>query len=535
MKASRNIDRRGFVEIAAAGVASSAGLCAAGTALAADAQETGAAPGLLPPENIDEVLDCDIVVVGAGASGLPATLQAAELGYKVLCLEKGESAGGNCVGTQGIFAIGSKMQEELGIHYTPADIVHTELRESQWRGDGSIWLDLCEKSGENIDWLDQHGVIFSGEVDNYHTGSHATMHWMEPTSPMRATTSYIAPLVAACETAGAEFRYNVGAYLLIQGEDGAVQGLYAQDVQSGAQLQINARAVILASGGLGLNPDLLIKKGWLQYNIDHMITMATPTVVGDGYLMAMAAGAYDDIAESCNHGFIAIEALGTDFVQPYDSPLNSSNGICGCGPTIWVNQDAMRFNDESIAFLNVANCEAACLRAYRETYTIFDQKVVDNLLDDPFDVQILEDAVSDPANAQSIVRADSIAELAQNFGLDAEVLEEQVARYNAYCEAGEDADFGKDPQYLVKLEPPFYMGRLVPMYLANIGGIKTNVRCEVLDKQMFPIPGLYAVGLDGAMTHKNLYTQNLPAGIMGNNVNSGRNAARSAAEYIEGV
>ena len=66
-----------------------------------------------------------------------------------------------------------------------------------------------------------------------------------------------------------------------------------------------------------------------------------------------------------------------------------------------------------------------------------------------------------------------------------------------------------------------------------IGGITTNIRSEVLDDSLNAIPGLYAVGLDGAMLHRNVYTQNMPGSNMGNNVNTGRNAARSAAEYLD--
>lgn len=64
------------------------------------------------------------------------------------------------------------------------------------------------------------------------------------------------------------------------------------------------------------------------------------------------------------------------------------------------------------------------------------------------------------------------------------------------------------------------------------GGIMTNVRSEVLDDASKPIPGLYAVGLDGAMLWRNVYTQNMPGTAMANNINSGRNAANAAAKYI---
>ena len=64
------------------------------------------------------------------------------------------------------------------------------------------------------------------------------------------------------------------------------------------------------------------------------------------------------------------------------------------------------------------------------------------------------------------------------------------------------------------------------------GGIMTSIHSEVLDDDTLPIPGLYAVGLDGAMLWRNVYTQNMPGTAMANNVNSGRNAANAASSYI---
>ncbi len=535
MNGFANVSRRTFVAGAAVGVASAAGIAAgASTAVAAE-PASDRDFGLTAPTSVDETVDCDVVVIGAGISGLAATVQAAELGLSVLCLEKGAMAGGNGIGTEGVFAIGSTMQEEQGIHIEPAEIIHAELQESQWRGDGSLWLDLCENSADNIAWLQDNGVLFSGVVDNYHTGLFSTMHWFEEGHETMGGSCYVDPMVAAAEAAGATIRLNTKAYLLAQDPDGSVSGVYAEDVEKGAQLRVNAKAVILASGGIGANPDLLARAGWQQHNIDDKIPMCMPTVEGDGYKMAMTVGAADFLPYACDQAFIGIKAIGSDATAPYSSALNGGNGITGSGPALWVNQDGNRFNDEAISHVNMAAPEAACCRFNREAYAIFDQALVDAIVTDPADLEILEGAVTDPANAGSIVRADSIDELAANFAMDAATLKAQVERYNGYCEAGADLDFGKDPQYLLAIKnPPFYMARLVPLFVVMIGGIQTNVRSEVLDADLHAIPGLYAVGLDGAMLHRNVYTQNMPGSNMGNNVNSGRNAARNAAAYIQG-
>ncbi|MDR1183647.1 MAG: FAD-dependent oxidoreductase [Coriobacteriales bacterium] len=532
----KGLSRRGFISgLTLGAVALTGGLAGCAPKDADDAatdipdEETSTAP-----ESIAETLDCDIVVVGAGISGLACAVQAAKDGNRVLVLEKGAQAGGNGLGTEGVFAIGSKMQLEQGIDITPADILSTELEESQYRGDGSLWLDLCENSAENIEWLQENGVKFSGIIDNYHTGLYATMHWFEEIDGSMGGASYVTPMVTVAESAGAEFRYTMKAYLLIQ-EGDKITGLYAEDLATGDYIQVNAKAVVLASGGIGANPELLKKQGWQQSNIDDKISMCIPTIEGDGYSMAMAAGGNDYLAYSCDQAFIGIKAIGTDTTPPYSSALNGGNGIGGCGPTLWINQDARRFNDEGITHFNMASPEPAC-RGNRESYTIFDQTTVDTYLTDPTDLQLLNDAIADSANSDSIIKADTYEALAENFDLDVETFVAQVERYNSYCTSGKDLDFGKDPQFLVPLtNAPYYIAKIVPLFVVIIGGIMTNIRAEVLDEDLEAIPGLYAVGLDGAMMHKNVYTQNMPGSNMGNNVNSGRNAARSATDYIKGA
>ena len=551
MSANKEFSRRGFLKGAGAvaGLAAAAGLVGCGSpsgsgsgsdaGAAAEAGQGGAASSLpydlQAPAEVAETIDVEVVVVGAGISGLAATVQASELGLNVLCLEKAAGPGGNGSGTEGVFAIGSNLQIEQGIDIAPADIISAELEESQWRGDGSMWLDMCNSSAENIDWLIGNGVRFSGLVDNYHTGLFETMHWFEEVDGTMGHGSYVVPMAQKAQDNGAVIRYNAKAYMLIQDEDGSIAGLYAEDLENGGFIQINAKAVVLASGGIGANPELLAKQGWQQHNIDDKIVMCSPSVEGDGYKMAINAGAKDYLPLSCDQAFIGIKAVGTDSTPPYSSMLNGGNGIAGAGTSLWINQDGLRFNNEAISHVNMAAPEAACCRNNKAAYAIFDQSTVDALITDPADLEILNAAVDGNANADSIVCGDDIAELAANFGLDAEVVRAEVERYNGYCAAGADLDFGKAPQFMVPLAtPPFYMAKLVPLFVVIIGGVYTNIRTEVLNDNLDAIPGLYAVGLEGAMLHRNVYTQNMPGSNMGNNVNTGRKAAINAAKYIAG-
>ena len=479
------------------------------------------------PENVVETLDTDIVVMGAGISGLACAVQAGQDGSRVILLEKSAELGGNGMGTEGIFAVNSKRQQELGIHIDPVDIVAKELEESQYRVDGSLWIDMIEKSAENIAWLEDCGVGFNGTVDNYSAGGlYETMHWWEGEA---GAVGYIPPMKAAAEAAGVEIRTNTAGTQLIM-EGGTVSGLYAEN-GDGDAMRINARAVVLASGGIGGNKELLVEQGWEQRQVDEMIFQCVPTVEGDGYAMAMAVGAKDFLSNSADQVFNAVKAFGTDTTPPYNSPLNGGFGLTSMGPTLWVNQDADRFTPEDLGYINMAAQATAC-KANRETYALFDQALLDSCTQDPADAELAAQAF-EQENGDSIFKADDLDELAGHFGLDADELHATIERYNELCRGGADLDFGKRAEFMQPLEHgPFYIAKVVPLLVVVDGGIMTNKRAEVLDTELNPIPGLYAVGLDGAMLWRNVYTQNMPGTQMGNNVNSGRNAARSATAYL---
>lgn len=528
----RGMSRRGFISGAALGTVALLGLAGCAQPNQASTQKESEqsnqneqAPAA--PDNVSETLECDIVVVGAGISGLATAVQASENGSKVLVLEKGGSAGGNGAGTEGVFAVGSKLQKNLGIEINEVEIIRTELEEAQWVTNGALWYDMVHNSAENIDWLQGNGVQFNGVVDNYGAGLYNTMHWFDNDS---AVTSYIEPMQATAEQNGAEFRFSTAATSLKM-DAGTVSGLYAED-SSGNVIEVKAKAVVLASGGIGANPDLLVQAGMAQNQVDEMMTNCSPSVCGDSYNMAMAAGGRDFLRNAAIQGFQMVKAFGTDTTVPYNSPLNGGNGLVGNGLCVWVNQDARRFNDESLALtFNMAANLGACL-GNRESYAIFNQAILDGCELDEADKKMVEDALANN-DGTSVFTANSFEELAEHFELDAETLAETMERYNQFCAQGFDGEFGKAQPFLTAIENgPFYIARIDALVVVVDGGIMTNVRSEVLDDASEPIPGLYAVGLDGAMLWRNVYTQNMPGTAMANNINSGRNAANAAAKYI---
>lgn len=118
------------------------------------------------------------------------------------------------------------------------------------------------------------------------------------------------------------------------------------------------------------------------------------------------------------------------------------------------------------------------------------------------------------AKAGKILKADTIKELAEGLGLDADTLEATVDKYNGFCEIGVDEDFFKRPGLLIPIEKrPFY-GELsnAPTLLIVCGGLRTNLKMQVLDTEDKVIPGLYAVGTIVGDMFANYYSF-MPSGI----------------------
>lgn len=533
-----SISRRKFL----AGAAGAGALLGVGALVGCSPTKPDDTEASSPAENAtnepivpDETLSTDILIVGAGMSGLACAVQAGLEGVPTLVLEKGSTVGGGGIGVEGLFAVGSKLQNEAGIEIEPFEIVQTELEEGQFRADGNQWIDLINKSSDNIDWLSEQGVEFSGQVDNYHTGLYETMHWFKDG---RANVGYVDQMWSRAEDLGVEFKFNTGAFSLII-DNGKVVGAYAKD-DSNLTVQIDAKAVIIATGGSGSNVELLKKTSWGS-KAENLLIGGVPTVTGDGYLMATEVGGKDFLAESCDLAMPSVLAFsdagpGAGGAEMANAPYNAltMEGPAGGGPFLWVNQDAFRFTNENIAG-TMKNMMLTTIppRAQRTTYSIFDQKRADYYLDiggltaETFERGLTENAYN------SFFSAESIEGLAKAVDLDSKTLAATINRYNELCAASHDADFGKDPELMVAIDtPPFYIARLDYSLLVAIGAITTNIRREVLNDDLYPIPGLYATGNDGVMLYRNVYTINMPGTACGNCVNTGRDAAMNAAEYI---
>lgn len=473
-------------------------------------------------DKFDKEITKDLVIIGSGISGLSAAVQAGQDGVDTIVIEKLAATGGNGGGVEGQFAINSERQQELGIRITPNEIMTAEHQMGQYRANGSIWLDFINDSANNIAWCKSNGVDYSGQVDNYYTGLFNTFHWF---NGGHASQGYVPQMTAKAQDYGVDFIFNTAAQHLIY-QDNKVTGVIAKD-EDGKIIKFNAKAVVVATGGIGGNRELVHQQGW---NTDHMLLTGMPSSVGDGYQMTKEVGSKDMIHESAQLVMNYVQAFPTDAPLLYMDPINGIKGFTTGGEVIFVNEEGDRFVNENIYTFNMM-LQSMAMKQNKASYAIFTRKM---FLDFAKKVgvengaEILDNAVQEN-EGHTLYESQTLAGLADFFDLPQEHLLHTIKHYNGLCQQGEDTDFNKDAAVLTALKDgPFYIAKVDQNYLVGIGGIGTNKRFEVIDEQHNAIPGLYATGMDGVMLYKNVYTMNMPGTACGFSVHSGRNSVKNA-------
>ena len=511
------LTRRSFISAAAVGagltVASMAGCSAPGGKELSESGEQKTAV----PADIVETVECDIVVVGSGASGLAACVEAAQKGASVVCLERNDFAGGNGNLSRCIFGIGSQMEKAEGEEANPGEFVRMELESSQCRGKGPALVDMALRSGENIDWLMDNGVVFE-------CLEHGTVHSFTG-APAGGHDRYVTPMLAKCDELGIDMRLKTCANSLIQDESDAVVGLYA-DGPDGA-IQVNAKAVILAGGGFVEN------EAWMRdFGIDlsKAIQLGNPGNDGTTIQMALDAGAKSNLK---NAGFqLCMQVNG---LPPYTTGAYMSSTMGDSIPmAVWVDQDGKRFVNEDCCLDNWAMADMTTM-ANDETYLVWDSKTLNAFVEYIMAKDVPEDEVlsefQQGIDLGEIVQADTIEEAAKASGLDPEALAATIKQYNEFAEAGMDGHYGKGKEFLWKIEnPPYSIIHSSHLVLCSFAGVCTDLDYRVVRDTGEPIAGLYAVGNDGTMLWASEYTIWMPGGTNACNIHSGRVAAQHAVQ-----
>ena len=205
------------------------------------------------PYAAEKDITTDVVVVGQGAAGTAAAFAAAEQGAKVIGLEKKGMVGGTGNFSEGIFAVGSKMQRDYYIPLTKDEAFKKIMNYGHWRSNARLVRAFVDKSADTVEWMQKHGVKFEKLTTNYPGGLY-TWHIYQG----RGAGWINALQKKGKDKYGMQVLLNTPAEKLIFGKDGKVAGVVAKD-KDGNTLNIHAKAVIIATGGFADNPEMMKK------------------------------------------------------------------------------------------------------------------------------------------------------------------------------------------------------------------------------------------------------------------------------------
>ncbi len=524
------LTRRNFLGGAAlVGVAAAAGLAGCSPSGSSSKSEQSASSSEGASHNPTKTEEFDIVVVGSGTAGTCAALRAAQKGAKVVCIEKNSGLMGTSSFAEGFAGVNSKYQASQGISIDSTALVSDTLDYHHCGCLAPVVREMVYSSGATIDWLEENGISFSAVASL--GNSYPTWHLpADETGAATHVSTVLGILQPVAEEAGCEFRTETPMTGLVV-ENGAVCGVYAQSGKD--EIQINAKAVILATGGWANNAEMFERLTEKSY--DRVRVWGMEGRDGDGIKFAV------DEAGAATHHPEAI-MWHTGALDGTDAFSDVPNYALLMQPTLHVNENAQRYFNEAFTS-DFTSCGNA-LSSQGENYVIIDDAYIDHIeTEGPWmPMPNLGAFAGQPfacregiESAKGLVKADTIEELAEKLGLDADALSKTVKTYNGYCENGVDEEYGKAANMLLPVStPPYYGGKVTPTLFTTVGGLKVNPQMQVVNESGAAIEGLYAVGGDAnGMYGANYDVDVMSGGQQGWCATSGRLAAEHAIEALK--
>ncbi len=449
-------------------------------------------------EKTAETLNTDLVVIGAGGAGMTAAITAKQMGLSVILLEKMSYVGGNTTkATGGMNAAETSVQKALGIEDSVQTFIDDTMKGGKNVNDLALVTKMAEESAAAIDWLASIDaplpeVSFSGGATN------KRIH--RPEGGASVGPYLVEKLEARLLADGVDLLKSTKATHILL-ENGQVAGVQAESETS--ILTINAKAVILATGGFGGNLEMVAK---YKPTLSGYVTTNAPSATGDGIVMAEEAGA----------ALVDMEQIQTHPTVHQKSSIMLTESVRG-GGAILVNQSGLRFINEMGTRDVVSDAENQQEGSY--AYMVFDQQQRENL-------SAIEKYVSNGLTVQ----ADTLAELATLIKVDPATLEKTVEEWNLAVANKKDEAFGRDTGMEVNLsKAPFYAVQIAPGIHHTMGGVKIDPETRVLDANGNAIPGLFAAGeVTGGVHGANRIGGNAVADI----IVFGMEAGEQAAAYI---
>ncbi|QEM69062.1 FAD-dependent oxidoreductase [Geobacter sp. FeAm09] len=482
----------------------------------------------------------DVVVVGSGAAGLAAAVEAAESGLKTVLVEKEATLGGSSLYIEGTFAVESKFQKQMYIALSKDWAFKNAMEFNHGHINGPLIRRWINASAENIDWMTDRGITFH-DVRTLFNDGNRTWHIFKDGQGVE----FIARLTEAFKKAGGTIMTETTGKELIV-DNGRVTGLVAVDAD-GEKISLHATGgVIMATGGFNNNPEMMKKYGIRQ---DYLIIGPKTSHMGDGIKMFEKIGAR--LESMSTHLSIAAWLYGQDPNTQLCRPNKTTPDCLGAAllrqPYMWVAKDGKRFMDESYAPLWMV-ADKAVERVGGSYWSVFDDNIRTYMQEKGIDVSnsdwvrvgtklnknTFDQAIADGVKKGYIVVADSTDELANKMGVDPAAFAKTVEDNNRYAAQGYDAEFPK-PRTLIRTisKAPFFAVRGANATLITLGGPSTNADMQVLKAStMKPIPGLYVAGCETGGVYGDSYNLQLEGMASSFAIASGRFASQHIAKEL---
>ena len=460
----------------------------------------------------DSTVEADVVVVGAGGAGMTAAITAAGEGKSVVILESQSMVGGNSVRATGgmnagktVYQDENEFGESAGVEKTLKAAAEkyadnetiTALAKTvseQWAAyqanptgyfdsvelmeldtmiggkginDPELVETLCANSADAIDWLDEHGITLHN-VSSFGGASVKRIH--RPVNAEGKTVSvgsYMIPLLQEnCEKAGVKMMLDTTATEILTDANGAAVGVKATGA-SGETVTVNAKAVVLASGGFGANLDMVVK---YKPELKGFMTTNAPGIQGQGIEMAQAIGA----------ATVDMDQIQIHPTVEANTAALITEGLRGDGAVL-INAEGKRFIDEVGTRDVVSAAEIAQTGSY--SWLVVDQAMVD-----------ASSVIQGYIKKGYTVTGATYEELGKAMGVDAAAFAETMDKWNGYVEAKNDPDFGRTSFANPLNTAPYYAVKVTAGVHHTMGGLKINANTEVLNEKGEVIPGLFAAG-----------------------------------------
>ncbi len=466
------------------------------------------------------IRECDLVVCGGG-SGLVAAIKAAQLGKKVILLEKAARCGGNTDIAHGFFPVYTKLHAEMGLPDVREEAIEVMYNRAGGVLDREVIRTAIDGCTEFFDWL----LEFPGTREYYSVEpigekreagpifGPGVLHSAKRFENVRSLDPSIGPgwggtfvkqtMLDAipAQKLDVEILLRHEAKHLICDDSGRVTGVIALD--PGGETEIHCKAVILATGGFGMSDEKL-RKYTEFFDEERPVTrFSVPSDTGDAIDMLQELGVEPDP----NRMFLSLFGPAH---HPYSYALYRLNEEPSA---LSVDLNGVRWQDETGGlFTGRINI---CGHPQNATWSIFTQQNVDEIflrfIKDPTladEVECYEHYQEDLDREAGykippVVKADTIEELALKLDMDPAVLMRTVSNYNRYCRQGKDEEFGKAAEFLIPRDiGPFYAVYAQRFSEAAMGGLMVNGMCQVLRNDGSVIPGLYGVGDATSAMHR---------------------------------